>query len=193
MKKLQFPEDIEAFVADLQRNQINVLSSSFYDIYKNKAKLYHYQQIKNYLIIYRHFKECRNSMIHSSGVVSSKMHNAYNATLTLSAEDLNVKEKPQIIASNEGESIKVSLRGVVGFAQIILHIISSLDVEFIKTEMANCYLIQKMKNKYPAPFPTDLLANKEKQVCKIVQGCYFNRPNYSNELYAYLKANNIMR
>ena len=192
-KNLQFPENIESFVANLQRNNQSALSNAFYEVYKEKAKLYHYEQIRNYLTIYRYFKECRNSMIHSSGVVSDKMHIAYTATLNLSAEDLNVKEKPQIIAANVGDPIKVSLRGVVGFAQIILHIISSLDVEFIKTDIAHNYMIQKMKAKYPNPYPTDLLANKEKQVCKIIKGCYFNRPDYNDELYSYLKTNNIMR
>ncbi len=143
--------------------------------------------------MYRYFKECRNSMVNSSGVVSDKMHIAYNATLNLSAADLNVKEKPQIIASNVGDPIKVSLRGVVGFAQIILHIISSLDVEFIRTDIAYQYMMNKMKTKYPIPYPTGLLVNKERQVCRIVQGCYFNRPNYSEELYSYLKAYLVMR
>ena len=61
---------------------------------------------------------------------------AYQAYTLLSASDLNVAEKPVLSPVSLNKPITLSLRGVIGFSDIVLRIIATLDAEFSGSPLA---------------------------------------------------------
>lgn len=143
-KKFQFPNEARTALANMQQHPNTVLVDALYDAYVNKnyeSKLVH---LENYLKVYRYFKECRNSIIHKGGKTNRELITAYNAIRSLTKADLDVQELPVMEAvTAENEEVKLSLRSVVGFSQIVIKIVEVLDAEFIKSDKAiDCFISQ---------------------------------------------------
>ena len=193
---LQYPKDgshdYERLLTSLQTSTSNVVTTAFYDLYKSKNVKYNWDKVNNWLLYYRYFKECRNSIIHDGGLTNQKVIDAYSAILTLTKEDLDVKECPITISSNLGEPIQLSLRGVVGFSQLILRLVSTFDVEFIKTNKAEDYFIQVMRKECPSPKNFGQ-SDEVKMVRKLLGHTYFQLPENVHDLYTYLCEKDILR
>ncbi|MBI6854557.1 hypothetical protein YA0002_17430 [Pseudomonas cichorii] len=101
-----------------------------------KDKKYSFGKIKNLIICYRFFKELRNGQIHNGGTAGPKQVKAYNLYHPLSASDLGVKEKPAYPVIALGDKYLINLRGVVGFGDVVLRLICSIDAEIAKTTLA---------------------------------------------------------
>jgi hypothetical protein len=72
---------------------------------------------------YKYFKEIRNCQIHNGGVADKKVVDAFNDFLPVSsAASLKVKETMEFFPANLGDKTNISLRGVVGFCDIILSV-----------------------------------------------------------------------
>ncbi|MGH0498942.1 hypothetical protein ACQVPI_22055 [Bacillus wiedmannii] len=113
------------------------------------------QNLNNLLICYRFFKECRNTIIHNAGKVKigSNLINAYNRFLTVSnTNSLDVKEVPEHLPVVVGTDLKISLRGVVGFCEVVLRIITTCDAELARSldaenEFEKAWKQSKQKNR----------------------------------------------
>lgn len=100
--------------------------------------------LENLLICYRFFKECRNTIIHHNSQASQKAIEAYSDYAPLSASGLGLKEKPRCSPIHTlGEPVNIDLRGVVGFGDVVLRIISTLDAELSQCEEAEKLLAKK--------------------------------------------------
>lgn len=108
------------------------------------SKHHDYSKLNNWLLFYRYFKECRNAIIHNGGQTTKRVTDAYSQISSLTATDLNVLEVPQFYATLINEPIRLSLRGVVGFSQITIKIVSTLDVELIKAKNADEYFANRI-------------------------------------------------
>lgn len=199
-KNMQFPIDkyhnYLNFLNDLQRKKNPALVENFYETYKMTNPNYHLDHLNNYLRVYRYFKECRNNIIHNGGDTTQTICNKYNDIKNLSPTDLDVAEVPQIIPSLQGEPIRLSLRGVVGFTQLILKIVATFDVEFIKCKRADLYFCDRIKEDLKViPYPTCLTSQTKKiqEINNIVQRGRFRKPINPLILYPLLKNNGVMR
>lgn len=193
---LQYPKDgthdYERLLATLQTGTGNAVSTAFYDLYKNKNVKYNLDKVQNWLLYFRYFKECRNCIIHDGGLTNQKVIDAYTAITSLTKEDLDVKECPITISTNLGDPIQLSLRGVVGFSQLILRLVCTFDVEFIKTDMAETYFIQVMRVECPSPKNYGL-ADEVKMVRKLLGHTYFQLPDEVHDLYTYLCEKGVLK
>lgn len=155
-KKLQFPTKIVAGVptggvgyvlASLLSSKSTVLSASLYpELIKNKK--YSMPHLEALLTCYRYFKELRNSMVHQGGASSQIFLAAEAAYASLSEKSLGVSEKPDSLPQVTENGISISLRGVVGFGEIILKLICTLDAELTKSSAAEKLFIKRWKNKH---------------------------------------------
>lgn len=180
-----------------QANGVREIIDNFYDNYKKANPNYNLSYLDNYLKVYRYFKECRNSIIHNGGQTTQSVYDAYAVISNLTNNDLDVKEVPQAISTAIGDPIILNLRDVVGFTQIILKIVSTFDVEFIKCAGAEIYLCNRIKESMTTkpPYPTCTLSKDKtyREVSNLVQQGRFIRPSNPSILYAILKQNRVMK
>jgi len=143
-KSLQFPTTIardgsargvgSAF-ARLQQDASIMMKDAFYSELSTHPKN-SLSKIDNLLKTYRCFKELRNVVMHGGGIAGQKCIDAYNEFVTLTPSDLGVAEIPKVVAPSLGDPVKLVLRGVVGFSEIILRLVATLDAELACTQGA---------------------------------------------------------
>ncbi|WP_345724855.1 hypothetical protein [Herpetosiphon gulosus] len=101
---------------------------------------------------YRYFKECRNCLAHKGGIADDKTEDAYKEFLVVATTtNLGVKEVPVHEPIIKGQPIKVELRGITGFCEIILKILTTLDAEFARSEKAEKEFLRRWKNAHVSP------------------------------------------
>lgn len=194
VKKFQFPNDARAALVSLQQNQNNALVNALYDVYvsnNNKSLLTH---LENYLRVYRYFKECRNCIIHRGGRSNQLLIDAFSDVSSLTANDLDVAEIPEMAAvSSLNGLIKLSLRSVVGFSQIVIKLVEVLDMEFIKADKAVDCFVSQIKEFTPFPeYPSPIEEKARKKIEAILMRSGFLPPHHSDAFYQLLRSNRIL-
>ncbi|MBZ0067425.1 MAG: hypothetical protein K8F26_01300 [Thiobacillus sp.] len=152
-KDLQFPTTIKNGVATKGvRHAVNSISTTnspamvgaiYPAITQNKKNSP--QHIEQLLICYRYFKEARNSLVHAGGGTSPNFVSAEYAYHQLTPAQLGVKEIPAFNGHAAGSRVTLSLRGIVGFGEIVLRLVSTLDVEITKTVSAEQAFLRRWK------------------------------------------------
>lgn len=196
-KRFQFPSTTangyDVLLRTLTANSCADLVTAYYNEYKTKNKHYDLGLIDNWFLFYRYFKECRNSIIHTGGQTTQRVIDAYNSISYLTEADLGVKEVPQIFNSALGAPIKLSLRGVVGFSQITIKIVSTLDVELIKAEKADEYFANRVLENVKGRQTISADVNKKRnQVLSYSQKGSFAAPSDLDAVYRILKRFNVV-
>jgi len=148
-KNLQFPTSRTASgttrglgtaLAELHRHASSMLKNAFYaDLTAHPKNSL--PKMENLLKAYRCFKEYRNALMHGGGIANQHCVDAYLEYSTLTASDLGISEVPKVIPPSLGKQVSLSLRGVVGFSEIILRLVATLDAEFSCTRGAERYLL----------------------------------------------------
>ena len=85
--------------------------------------------IESLLICYRYFKELRNSISHNGGRAGQRQLDAQSDYLrAISNGKIGSVQAPDYLqAQSLGDEIKPTYRGVIGFSEVILHIIATYD------------------------------------------------------------------
>ncbi len=95
-----------------------------------------FPRIEELLVCYRYFKELRNSMVHSGGTSSQEFIDAETEFLQLTGAQMGLRERPEHETQILGGGVKINLRGVVGFGEVALKLICTLDAELSKSQSA---------------------------------------------------------
>lgn len=164
-------------------------------IYPVLGKKRHYalSRLNEMLMCYRFFKEIRNCDIHSGGIASEYLVTTYQAASQIMTESgLGVNEVPIHTPPVEGQKINISLRGVVGFSQILLKIMATLDAEFCRSILAEKEFIVKWKRANPhkkmlsADFGT-----RKSQITKMTMKAGFPAPADTQEFGNWLHSKGL--
>jgi hypothetical protein len=139
-KDLQFPSTpaggVHQALTSLQANVSPDMDTCIYPTLLTNRKNSR-AQLESLLVCYRYFKECRNSVIHHGGTADQRAVDAYNAFAKETTTSLKVTEVPQHHPVGAvGAIVKLSLRGVVGYGEIVLKLIATLDAELSRTSEA---------------------------------------------------------
>jgi hypothetical protein len=140
VKGFQFPSNNHggfsaALATASTRISVEMNNFNFPALARNKK--YSAQKIEELLTCYWFFKECRNSLIHRGSLADSKVMNAYNSYHPLSKNSLGLSEKPAYATIHAvGDRIAPQLRGVVGLADVVLRIITTIDGQLSKCQDA---------------------------------------------------------
>ncbi len=86
------------------------------------------QHIDNLRLIYKYFKSCRNCCAHGNHQFTDICEANYNAIKTLTKEDCGINEFPKMVETKAGDPVKLVLRGVVGFFDVLIKIINHYDI-----------------------------------------------------------------
>lgn len=84
--------------------------------------------IDNLRLVYKYFKSCRNCCAHGNRKFTDIAETNYNAIRALTKDDCGVNEFPQIAVTQKDAPLKLILRGVVGFYDILLRIMNHYDI-----------------------------------------------------------------
>lgn len=194
-KNLQFPDKARTMLESFQQHPNATLVDAFYDVYIAKNSSSQLAHLENYLKVYRFFKECRNSIIHRGGKSDQKTIDAYLVTAGLTAVDLDVAEVPEMFpVSVVDENVKISLRGVVGFSQIVLKLVEVMDAEFIKAEKAIDCFVNQVKEYTPYAYT---LAHDSTKMGNKIDGIMrrsgFLPPKQSSAFLQLLRSTGVIR
>ncbi len=89
------------------------------------------------MLCYRFFKEARNCYMHHNFAASQELIDAYNAFLPIATTTaLDVSEVPVIVPPVLRQRVQLSLRGVIGFPQLVRRIIIISDINLLRTTAA---------------------------------------------------------
>lgn len=204
-KRCQFPDSaarggngIVAAITEIKHSNSPMLVSAFYsELTKHKKNSL--ANIGDLLICYRAFKECRNSFAHQNGLATQTAVDSCQAYAALSASNLGVPEKPVLPLVLLNDRITFSLRGVIGFSDIILRIIATLDAEFSSSGMAEREFRDQWIEKHTlnGKIPRLLLRSsgknrREKQLARIVKKIGLPRPSQVSQIDSFLKQHNFV-
>ena len=146
-------------------------------------------KIEELLKCYWFFKECRNSLIHRGALVDQKLLNAYGSFNPLTRSDLGLAEKPAYAQINAlGDKVTPQLRGVVGLADVVLRMISTLDAELSRCQEAEGVLASMWSEKHggAVTLPFDVTSRNQKAMRLVVQ-LNLPKPSHPDQLVAMLR------
>lgn len=146
IKNLEFPgltNKFSSYYATV--NKVSAaLDGAFFNTYRVTSRL-DFNKLENYMLCYRFFKEARNCYMHHNFVASQQLIDAYNAFLPIATiSDLDVAEVPIIIPPILGQRVELSLRGVIGFSQLVRRIIIISDINLLRTQAAEKELTDRI-------------------------------------------------
>lgn len=140
-KQLQFPTVIDSSGQTKGAGQIlqlipanpsprlaAALSPALVDNKKNS-----YAHLSTLLVCFRYFKELRNSLVHGSTQALQKLQVAELAYAAQTATTLGLTQRPEYIALAVGGAATPSLRGVVGFGEVVLRLVTTFDIALAPT------------------------------------------------------------
>ncbi len=123
----QAPKNYSTTMSKKVPKALTTIMTDFSVAITNNKKC-HISIIDNYLRCYRYFKEVRNAIIHCNGLAQAHHVTAYNDFAGIAtAANLKVKEVPHHFHVSLGSKVDLSLRGVVGFSEIVQRLIVSID------------------------------------------------------------------
>jgi hypothetical protein len=173
----------------------HMLVTSFYH-HLTKHKKNSLGTLEAQMIAYRCFKECRNSLMHGGGIASDMCAAAYDRYKPLSKSDLAAAEHPEMHSIVAGARIGLSIRGVVGFSEVILKLIATLDAELARTRGAEAELLAQWqtvigdKSNRPT-LPTSKNRRKER-IRMLVGKLGLPKPEQTGELETFLVERNLV-
>ena len=122
----------------------SLMVKSFYPVYKRNCAL-DFGKLDNYMLCYRYFKEARNCYMHRNCIASKKLMKAYKAFISkATTSDLDVSEVPIVLPPTLGNPVRLSLRGVIGFSQIVQRIITLSDINLMCSMAAEKELAERV-------------------------------------------------
>ncbi len=171
-----------------------VLIDSYYNQYQNN-KLYSLTAIDYWLHYYRYYKELRNSIAHGGGVVDQKLVNAYNDIISrgFTKNDLIVDELPAIDVPVIGTAANYSLREIVWLSQILIRLVVTFDVEFIKSNKTEDYFCNEIKKVYQKKRKLPQTEKEKTKLSRSLSGtAFFKRPTDEMKIYNLLIINGVL-
>lgn len=151
-KQLQFPSDVArtkgvyAAIDKVKSTNSSIISQYYYPVLKNHKK-YRLANINNILYCYRVFKEIRNCIVHNNRKVSQELIDSfvqYKSNIH-SAQDLGVKVLPVLEVGDLEDEIKLDIKGLVCFSEIIMILMTTLDIELCTSTQSEIFILKKYK------------------------------------------------
>lgn len=159
---------IQQQIIELTTVESSIFKNVFYDLYSSKKNhCSNLNELNLSMYAYRLFKEIRNCYMHNGGVVSNKItdsvtgkpwitvaHDEYqNNVVAVSAtiNALGIEELPEFptdFDTSLGSKLHITLRGVVGFSNIMRRIMLTVDSELIRSMMTEQHFLNMWNNLY---------------------------------------------
>ena len=158
-----------------------------------KNKKHSQPNLENLLICYRAFKEVRNDFTHHGGRASQRAVEASTAYRTQTAASLNIKEAPELLTILGGSPILLSLRGVVGFSDVVIRLIATLDFLLSDSVHAEGVLKKRWLSQHQGLVTVKAAGPaRDAQLIKLIKQCELPCPVNPIELFNYLNSQRLV-
>ena len=132
-------------IQSLCTSESATLKAAYYPVFSSSSK-YSWKEIHNLIACYRYFKELRNSQMHNGGKVDAKAESAYlKFSSAAKKQDLGMKGELIHDPAVVGADVHLHLRGVVGFCDILLRMMVTVDAELSRSLKAEITLENAFK------------------------------------------------
>lgn len=169
----------------------STMEGAFYTEYQKKSKL-DFGKLDNYMLCYRCFKEARNCFMHGNFMASHQLINAYKKYLPIATTiDLDVTEVPMFITPVLDQMVKLSLRSVIGFSQILRRIIIISDINLLRATAAEKEFLDRIPAKWTARTLSGNSSKAKGQISRYVTKAKFLKVPWTSDMQAFLITNNI--
>ncbi len=168
----------------LNQEDVSLFAGSF-QFTANRQDAY----IDNLWLVYKYFKVCRNCCAHGNHRFNDAAETNYSAIKGLSKEDCGIKEFPKIAFTKSGEPLKLILRGVVGFYDVLIRIINHYDLVAADKISVEHELLRRLSN-----IPSIKLSSKEQKRNRSIRQYAISvnmcppRSSKTNDIYKFLVA-----
>lgn len=165
----------------LTASESQIIKDAFYSQYASK-KHRCFANLNNLLICFRYFKQMRNCYMHNNGKANSDLIDRYNEFSNItSASDLNMSEIPEHYAPALNDKIRISLRGVIGFSQVVIQIMLTSDTELLRSQYAEKEMLERLRKVLPAPKTINSNRTRAaRQITGIFRAAGYIEPDLSN-------------
>lgn len=145
--------------------------------------------LDNWLVAYRYFKEIRNKQLHEHGLADATTEEAYlRFSRVATTSDLGVTTVPQHLPVQAGSEVRLSLRGVVGFSDILLRVIVTIDAELACEPKAEHTLVQRWREvRSPDRLFKSNRSDRRRQLSNVFQKLGFGGVEVNDSAEASLK------
>jgi len=197
---LQYPAssaartNVATVLAALTSTESRVLRDSFYPVLI-KSRFVSGAHLDAMLSCYRFFKEIRNCLVHSDGIADQRLLDAYNLFARVATpEGLGVKMVPQHDVPILGMRHTVHLRGIVGFTQVVLRLIATIDAELSRSIRAESYLRHEWSLTHGRRFTlkTRDADARSRQVARLFIKLGLPAPVHTNGLELWLRSEHLV-
>jgi hypothetical protein len=126
------------------------MAQSFENLYKASPRVAG-SRLEAMLTCLRYFKECRNCIAHNGARIDQKVVDAYALWKPFAnPTSMGLSEEPEHSVPSLGASCDLSLRGVVGFGDVLLSIAWTVDAEVSGTATAEKEFLDRVRKKLGA-------------------------------------------
>ena len=158
------------FIAGVNATPSVVMQRAFQPSFLAHRKVYE-PQLENMLKCYKYFKEIRNCQIHNGGIADQKSVDAFTEFLPVSsAASLKTKGVIEFFPAVLGQKQWLSLRGVVGFCDVVLRMMVTVDALISGSEAAERSALQRVRSVIQGPLRV-LNSNKSRAEGQIKSMC----------------------
>lgn len=195
-KNLQFdgPNGLPAVVTYLTNPSSAIMREEFYPKYRDQRK-HSWDKISNLIKCYRYFKEARNSQAHGGGIASERAATAYrNFEPVSDRQSLGIRGNLIIEPFSVDLPVKLHLRGVVGFCDVLLKIMTTVDAELSKSDQAERLLENKLGRAIPnlSMLSSDA-TRRRNQVIRRCRAAGLPTPTNVDSVYQFMLDRRIIR
>ena len=145
------------------------------------------------MLVYRQFKEVRNALIHRSGVANLETEDADIAARSLSPKQIGLRDLPELPAIKSGTMVAFSLRGVIGFTDVLLRLVTTIDAEVAITDAGAAELMRRWRTAYGPHRPLPAVRSKRDDTLRtLLNHIGFQNPDDANAAYAVLRSASLV-
>jgi hypothetical protein len=179
-------------LAQATKQKSSLITKSFARALKANRR-YRPQLLDAQIICYRYFKECRNDLLHGGGRAHKRLVDIAPKLAALGASDLGTRHVPEHMVFRTEDPVSVTLRGVIGFSEVVLSIVTTLDAELALTVHGEAELLSRWKGAYGrfTTLPADP-ATRERRVRRELVNIGFPSADKPDELYRWLRKHGIV-
>ena len=203
-KRLQFPSTfddsgaviggLQKALTDLHAPSMSAMMQASFEVPLVASTKNSKSHVEELLICYRVFKEARNCFTHHGGRATKTAVDSYTKYSAHTVATLGLKEKPIMPPIvNIGDSIKLELRGVVGFSDVVLRLIHTLDAELAVSSYAETVFcrIWAANQTIPVRLKSTTSA-RHSQLKEMVHQCGLPRPTALPALDSYMRSKGLV-
>ncbi|MDQ3822069.1 MAG: hypothetical protein M3321_02375 [Actinomycetota bacterium] len=199
--ELQFPSKgvhgragrgVRDALADMTKTPSSPMQTAFTPVLRAQPQ-YRGNELDDLLLIYRYFKELRNTLIHNGGVATRQLIDAHAEMTGVTPKSAGLKKMPEHAAPVVGQVTPVSLYGVIGFGAVVFHMVQTIDAELSQTKIAEREFLQRFKGKYRVRELTKAQPKRSERVRSLSKNVGLPEPKSVQEIDDLLVAERLIR